>query len=288
SSSSLSPITVNLSNYNTVADLCQYLGTLGGFTAAPAVASKGWVPSINLDDGTYTFATDKGVNTGRIKADGYFVASAVINGSTLTNIVPPGVATKLDGLPAVSSSAFFTGGSRGATTQAAIQGAFDALMDVRGNFLVPLFSNDAALDISNGVTDPSSSYSIASTISAARAHVLQCSTLKRGKPRQAFLSTWDTFLNDKNTASNVNSARCVVFFQGVKDTDANGNLRSFAPWGMAVKAAAGQAAGGYRDMTGKFINISGVIDPVGYNNQSLSNREDALLAGLCPVIHEED
>jgi hypothetical protein len=49
-----------------------------------------------------------------------------------------------------------------------------------------------------------------------------------------------------------------------------------------------QAAGGYRDMTGKFVNISGVIDPVGYNNQSLSKREDALLAGLCPVIHEED
>jgi hypothetical protein len=41
-------------------------------------------------------------------------------------------------------------------------------------------------------------------------------------------------------------------------------------------------------MTGKFISISGLVDPVGYNNQSLSNREDALLAGLCPVIHEED
>jgi hypothetical protein len=114
------------------------------------------------------------------------------------------------------------------------------------------------------------------------------STLKRGKPRQAFLSVWDTFLNDRNTSSNLNSARCVVLPQGCKDLDANGSLRSFGPWATAVKLAAGQAAGGYRDMTGKFVAISGLIDPPGYNNQSLTDRENALLGGLCVLIHEED
>ena len=287
-SSALSPITVNLGDFTTVADLCQYLSTIPGFTAAPALSPKGAVPSINLDDGTYTFATDKGVNTGRIKADGYFVATALINTSTLVNIYPPGTATKLAGLPQTTSAAFLSGGSRGATLQSDIQGAFDALQNVRGNFLVPLFSNDSAYDISNGTTDASSSYSIASILASARAHCLQMSTLKRGKPRQAFLSVWDTFLNDRNTSSNLNSARCVVFGQGCKDLDANGSLRSFGPWATAVKLAAGQAAGGYRDMTGKFVAISGLIDPPGYNNQSLTDRENALLSGLCVLIHEED
>jgi hypothetical protein len=77
-------------------------------------------------------------------------------------------------------------------------------------------------------------------------------------------------------------------FQKIKDIDAAGTLKTFKPWATAVKAAGMQAAGSYRDITGKFINISGIVDPVGYNNQSLSNKEDALLAGLCPIVHEED
>lgn len=285
-SASLSPITINLANYKTVADLCQYLNTLSGFTAAPALASKGSVWSINLDDGTYTFATDKGGNTGRIKADGYFMALNVTNNSTLVDIVPPGVATKLDGLPQPSTSVFMTGGGRGATAQADIQGALDALQAVQGNFVVPLFSNDSSIDIADSETSVTSSYTIAAIHAATKSHCLQMSTLKRRKARQAFLAINDTFANCKNASGNTAQPRCTMLFQKPILTDAFGNLKTFKPWMLAVVAAGCQAASTYRDVTGKFLNISGLVDPVGYNNQSDSNEEDALLAGLMPAKHE--
>lgn len=286
--SALSPLTVDLSAYETVNDLASYLSTLSGFTASASSTSKGVIAPINLDDGTYNFATEKGAKTGRIKADGFYFAQAITYDSTLVDIYPPGVATKLDGLPAPASVAFMAGGSRGATAQADIQGALDALQDCNGNFVVPLFSNNSATDISDGVTAATSSYTIDAINAATRSHCLQMSTLKRGKPRQALMSFWGTFTQAKNAASNMASPRCFMPFQKIKETDANGNLKTFKPWAAAVKAAGMQAAGGYKDITGKFINISGIVDPTGYNNQSLSNKEDALKAGLCPIVHEED
>jgi len=287
-SSALSPISVNLRNYRTVADLCQYLNTLSGFTAAPALASRGSVYSVNLDDGTYTFATDKGAKTGRIKADGYDTAYNVNTQSTLVDLDPPGTATKLLGLPATSTGVFMAGGSKGSTSNANIQGALDALKTCRGNFVVPLFSNDASVDIAEDLTDDASSYDIDSIIAMAKSHVLACSTLKQGRYRQAMLSYNDTFANCMNAAGNTAQPRCTMVFQKVKTTNASGNLTTFNPWMAAVLAAAMKAAGNYRSLTGKFINISGIIDPSGYNNQNITAEENALLAGLLPIIHEED
>jgi hypothetical protein len=298
-SASLSPISVDLTKYKTVADLCQYLNTLGGFNAKPALANRGSIASVNLDDGTYNFATDKGVGPyssttdlgvrpGRIKADGYAAAFNIVNNSTLVDVVPPGVATKLDGLPVAATNAFLTGGSKGATTQANIQGAVDALQHVRGNFVVPLFSSDATVDIAAGTTDASSTYTIDAINAACKSHCLQMSTMKRSRPRQAFLSKDSTFANGVEAASNTSQPRCSFFFQKIIKTDASGNLTTFKPWAKAVVAAGMQAAGGYRDLTGKYIDISGVVDPVGYNNQNMSNEETALLAGLMPIVHEED
>ena len=286
--SSAGTYTLNMATYKTVAGLCSYLNTIVGLTASPALASKGSIAAVNLDDGTYNFATDKGVNTGRIKADGYFTAAAILGNASLVQIAPPGVATKLAGVPAPVSNAFLTGGSKGATAQADIQGALDALQVVRGNFLVPLFSDDSANDIANSLTDPASSYTIDGINAIAKSHCLQMSTLKKSKPRQAFLSKYSTFLNDKNASGNTAQPRCSFFFQSVVAPDANGNLTTFKPWAKAVLAAAMQAAGGYRDLTGKYINISGIVDPSGYNNQSDTNKEDALLAGLMPIVQEED
>jgi hypothetical protein len=272
----------------TIADLCQFLNTLSGFTAAPALASKGSMKSVNLDDGVYNFATDKGAKVGRIKADGYEMAYDVANVSTLVGLLPPGVATKLQGLPQVVVGAFLSGGAKGGTTNASVQGALDALKTARGNFVVPLFSQDATLDIANSATDATSTYDINSINAAAKSHVLLCSTLKLQRMRQAFLSKWDTFLNVKNAAGNTASPRCTFFFQKVIASNAAGSLVVFNPWMSAVISAAMQAGGGPKDLTGKFANINGIIDPTGYNSQGISDQEDALLSGLMPLIHEED
>lgn len=287
-SSGLSPLTVNLKSYRTVADLCQYLNTLTDFSAAPALASKGSIYSVNLDDGTYTFATDKGAKTGRIKADGYLTAQAITNQSNLVTLTPNGTATKLPGMPAAVAGAFLSGGTKGATTNATIQGALDALKTCRGNFLVPLFSTNAADDIANDATDAASTYDITSINAACKSHVLSVSTLKQSRYRQAFLSYWDTFDNCMNASSNTSHPRCTMVFQKVITTNASGVITTFKPWMTAVLAAAMKAAGNYRDITGKFINISGIVDPTSYSNQNITSEEKALKAGLLPIIHEED
>jgi hypothetical protein len=69
-SSSLSPITVNLSDFPTVGDLCQYFNSLGGFAAAPTLATYSSISPTRLDAGTYTFGSNFGAMTGRIKTDG--------------------------------------------------------------------------------------------------------------------------------------------------------------------------------------------------------------------------
>jgi len=287
-SAGLSPIAVTLADYPTLGDLCQFFNSLGGFTAAPSLATYTSIASTRLDAGTYNFGTTMGAMTGRIKTDGADFLDAVNSTSVLVSITPPGVATNLVGLPDVASLGFLSGGSRGFTTNASIQGGLDLLQAVKGNLVVPLFSNDAAVDIADGSTDPNSTYDIASINSAVRAHCLQMSQLKRRKRRIGLISNRSTFANNKMNASNIASSRCAMTFQDVKDNNASGSLVNFKPWMAAIKAAAMQAAGFYRDITAKYVSISSATVPGGGFNYNIeSNMEDALKSGLLPIVYDD-
>jgi hypothetical protein len=177
---------------------------------------------------------------------------------------------------------------RGGTSDADVTAALAALEKVRGNFLVPLFSRDASLDLVDLLTDSSSTYTIDGINTAARKHVLLCSTLKRGRNRQAFLSKKDTFANAKEAASNTASFRCVMPFQDIRNPNALGTIKQFAPWMGAVVAAAMQAAGFYRAIVAKYANIVGAIQAAkDFDDQDDTNVEDALLAGLLPLRKAE-
>src|ERR1039457_6339480 len=229
-SSSLSPITITLSDFPTIGDLCQYLNSLGGFTASPTLATYSSISPPLLDAGTYSFATTWGAQTGRIKTDGSDFLSAVNAQSVLVNISPAGIATNLVGLPDIVSLGFLSGGSRGASSNASIQGGLDILQAVKGNLVIPLFSNDSGIDIASGFTDPTSVYDIKSITS----------------------------------------------------------LTVFRPWMAAVKAAAMQAAGFYKDITHKYTSVSSATVPGGGFNYNInSNLEDGLNAGLLMLINDD-
>jgi hypothetical protein len=281
-------LTATLADYPTVGDLVSWLGSQPGYTAAAADASFAQYSPSDLDSGTYGIATSHGAPVGRIKADGAEFLSEVTSGNSLVAVKAVSPATKLNGLPDVASIAFLAGGARGATSNTNIQGALDALQAVRGNFLVPLFSRDASLDIAAGQTDAASSYTIDSINAACRSHVLQMSQMKKRRPRQAFLSYRGTFKAAKTAAGNAASHRCAMFFQDVKDVSSTGALTQFQPWMKAVKASGMQAAGFYRPLVNKFINISGALQAAGdFNDQLDSHLEDALLSGLCPIVRDE-
>jgi len=281
----LSPITVTLSDFPTIADLCQYFNSLTDFSAAPSLTTYSSVSPLDLDAGTYTFASAWGAKTGRVKADGANFLTDVNSGSVLVDATPPGIATNLVGLPDVVSLGFLSGGARGATTNAAISAALDALEGVRGNIVVPLFSNDATVDIAAAQTDPGSTYTIASIHTAVRAHCLAMSALKRRKRRLGALSVNTTFANAKATAGNIAHSRCVMTFQNVTDNNSIGTLTAFKSWMAAIKAAAMQCAGFYKDITHKAITVSAATC-TGFNYNINSNMEDALKAGLLPIVYD--
>lgn len=281
-------LTITLADYATVGDLADFISSQAGYTAAAADASRAQLSPAGLDAGTYTCASAWGAKTGRIKADGKAFLNEVTAGNSLVDIKVISPATALIGLPDVSSLAFLAGGSKGATTNAKISAALDALQGVRCNFVIPLFSRDATYDISDGLTDSASTYTIDSINSAVRSHVLSMSVLKRRRPRQAFVSYRGTFAASKTASGNMASSRVAMFFQDVKDVDSTGSLKQFQPWMAGVKAAGMQAAGFYRPIVNKFINISGALSGAGdFNDQIDSKLEDALLSGLCPIVRDE-
>jgi len=276
--SSPGTLVASLTDFVSIADLAAYIDSFAGFTCEPGTAVLGSQPSTTLDRGTFGICSTWGDTPGRIKQDAYKFFTTLRDNGLLTQLDKQATA----GLPAPTASvAFLTGGAKGATTDAIIQAALDALKMVRGNFLVPLFSRDAVDDIADNKTDPSSTYTIAAVHAASRSHVLQMSTLKKRRHRQAFLSQRSTFETVKTTSANLASSRCSLSFQDVRDLGTNGSVTQFQPWMNAVKAAAMQAAGFYKAIFNKGINISGALQAAGdFNDQDDDKVEQGLDAGL--------
>lgn len=287
-----SPIAITLSNYTTVSDLASYISSLAGWTAAPGTAVFGAQSPSTLDQGTFscanTFTTVAlPVLPGRIKQDAYSFYNTLLTGGLLTQELAQANA----GLPApMTAIAFLSGGAKGATTDAIIAAALNALKVVRCNFVVPLFSQDATLDIVAGFTDPASTYTIAAIHQNSRSHVLQMSTLKAKRNRQAFLSYRGTFANGQTTAANLNSARCSLSFQDVKTTSAvTGSIVQFQPWMNATTAAAMQAAGAYKAIFNKVLNLTGAVQAAGdFNDQDPDQLAAAIQAGLLTIYRDDD
>lgn len=297
-------LVLNLKDFNTLNDLAAFINAQTGYSCSVGNATLGQLPTFTASTNTVTtqygtldsvttvgIATVQGTPTGRIKKDGYAFFNKILNNTQAIQVgtgipgtgnapIPPAL-----GLPATTIAAIYlAGGTLGGTSNAQITGAVDACEKIRGNFIVPLFSQDASLDIPQGSTDSSSTYTVDSINAYIRGHVLALSTLKRKKNRQAFLSKRDTFANAQLAASNIASYRCAMPFQDVKNVDAFGNIQQYQPWMGAVVAAGMQAAAFYKAILNKGANIVGALQATGdYSDQSDSNNESALTSGLMPL-----
>lgn len=278
-------LSLPLANYTTIQALADYISTQAGYTASVGTAALGFLPPQALDrvsslGVSSNFGT---IQPARIKIDAYRMFNAVNEGSRLIQFNDP--AERADvGLPTVTSATFLSGGTQGGTSNADVSAAIAALELVDGNFLIPLFSRDASDDIVDGDTDASSTYTIASINAAAKAHVLAMSTFKRRKNRQAISSIQSTFAAQQTASANTASFRVGMTFQNVKDLNADSEIITFQPWMAAIKAASMQAAGFYRSITNKKVQVSGVTQAAGdFNPKNDSQLENALIAGLMPL-----
>lgn len=277
-------LSLNLRDFATLGDLAVYVGAQVGYTASVGTTTLGQVAPTALDEVSAIGAgTAFGNPTARVKIDAVKFFQSIQGNSARVQLVFPTTGA-VAGLPAlVAATTFLAGGTKGATTDAVFNQAIDALEKLRGNFVVPLFSRDASLDVADGLTESTSTYTIANVLAYPKSHVNKMSTRKRRRNRQAWLSIRDTFNNAKNAAANLAAYRCTVTFQDVSDTGANGVVQ-FQPWMAAVKAAAMQAAGGYRSITHKFVNVSKALQAAkDWSDTSDTDLENALLSGLMPI-----
>lgn len=281
-----SSLSVTLSTYRTLTDLAAYINSLPGYKCVAGTGAIGNLPPTALDRVTAKgICTEFGEYNGRIKIDAYRFFQVLSNSSTLAQLGTTTVARAALGLPdATANLAFLAGGSKGGTSDADMTAGIAALETVEGNFLVPLFSRDATLDIADGLTDSSSAYTIAAVHAAAKSHVLAQSAYLVQKNRQALVSIEAGFEAQKLAASELGSFRCNMTFQDPKDQDSTGSIVTFLPWMMAVKAASLQAAGGYRNIQNKQVNISGFVHRAAdFNSKNDSQVKAALEAGLMPI-----
>jgi hypothetical protein len=292
---------VKLGDYPTISDLTTFISSQTGWSAAPGTAAMGSFPTTGLDEATFNCGSTHGAKTGRIKVDAAkFYLGVVQNMSaiqqyqwdTTTAAIKVLNGKKVNGaaiagLPATMTLTPFAGGTKGSTSALDISDAFTACEKVRANFVVPCFAQDATADALLGRTEAASAYTIDAINAALRAHCAKMAQFKRRKARQGFGAKRDTFANAKAAAQNLASYRVALAFQDAIVLD-NGSLIQHQPWMVAVTAAGMQAAGFYKAVFNKGLNISGIMQSAGdFTDLDESQVEDALNAGLLVVRRPE-
>lgn len=280
-------LNIDLNKIATISDLVSKINGNTGYSAsAGSVADSQRNPSI-LDELTVNIASDLGHKPGRIKRDIYDLVEAnvaVNNSSVLVEYIP--VATA--GLPTDMPFTFLENGAKGASTGLDFANAIDALQGVRCNFVVPLVSADAADDIALGETDAGSTYTVDAVNTAVKSHCLAMSTAKIKRHRIGVVSKRGSFQEAKESALNLANFRIAHLFQDVSDINANGDIEQFQPWMASVKAAGMQAAGAYKSIFNKTVNITKAVQAAGdFDDENLTDCEDAILAGLIPIQRQE-
>ena len=281
-------LNINLTKVSTIGDLAQMISNQPGYTASAGTAASGQRNPNQLDEGTWAIDSSLGNMPGRIKTDYYDLVSGPngLSQSALITLVPS--STTIAGLPIDTSAQFLTGGENGGTTGLQASQAIDALQGVRTNFVVPLFSQDASKDIAAGLTDPSSTYTVDAINAAVKAHVLAMSTPTIKRHRVGIVSKRGTFAQAMTSAQTMATFRIAETFMDVVDLNAQGALYQFQPWYGSCKAAGMQAAGAYKSIFNKSINISGAIQAAGdYDDENVTQTITALQAGLIPITLQD-
>jgi len=277
-------LALTLSDFSTIADLAAYINAQTDYSAAVGNTTLGQLPVTALDWVTAQgICSSFGAKNGRIKIDAYKFNKIINDQSSVVELTDGERATA--GLPAVAlTTAYFSGGAKGATLAADVVAALAALEEVSCNFVVTCFSRDAADDIADGLTDSASTYAIDAVNAGLRTHVLAMSKLKKRRNRQGFASIETDFDAAREAASNLASFRVAMTFQDVKNLNSSGTIVQFQPWMGASVAAGMQAAGFYRAIVRKFANISGtVMADASFSDRNDTQMENALLSGLLPL-----
>lgn len=278
-------LSINLASYSLLSDLVAYINSQTGYSASLASVAEGQKNPSVLDRVSSIGICSAIGTPGRIKRDINDLTKANTSLNALSSLVKY-TAILSAGLPSDEASVFLSGGAKGGTSGLRFSQAIDALQAVRANFIIPLVSQDASDDITAAETDASSTYLVDSVNAAVKSHCITMSTAKVKRHRVGIVSK-NGYSAAKTSAQTMASFRIAHTFQSVKDTGSDGDIKTFQSWMGAVKAGSMQAAGFYKSIFNKSVNVSGVVDPSGFDNENNSQVEDALLNGLIPLQRQD-
>lgn len=243
SSPSTAPITVITTKYPSLAALVDYLNTLPGVTAEiGALALSSALPNtLDMVQGMPILANESaGSMPGRIKNDYSSWLQFFQDTASIIDFVPGSLLYKA-GLPAATSLSFLTGGVKGGTNNAAVQAGLDAGLKVNTVQVVPLFSRDAYLDVNDGLTDETSTYTIDAINASLKSHVSTAWSTKVKKERFGLASYYGSFEASRLAAQTMNYEYTSMAFQLVRAVGADGEAQWFQPWMLQCMIAAGRS-----------------------------------------------
>jgi hypothetical protein len=263
-------VTLSKESYSSVSDLAADISLITGWTAT---VTSGEDPrqSVSVLDQVSALSATSGA---AIKRDAYEVAQFFAQSQIATIESQVSI-----GLPTALTETSLTGGSKGATLSAEIVTALAKFEKIRVNSVVPLFSRDAADDMSDALTESGSTYTIAAIHQAVKTHLSLMATTKKKSERQGYLSVKDTYSNCKTVAMDMASSRIQMAIQDVRQIDSAGTIKWFQPWAAACLLAG--ARGGSpvgNPLTFKFFNMSGIRQ----TGQSMSTPDANIIIDFDP------
>lgn len=276
-------LSIDLTQYRTLSDLATFIAAQPGYSAAVMSAAQ-QQPTSALDGQSALpiAASEAGVQPGRLK-NALFSFEQAMGGVPALTFSP----TASGGLPSpMTNAAFLMGGLRGATLAVDVSDAIDACTGIAVNMVVPLFSQDASVDIAAGTTDSSSTYTIDAVHALVKNHCIEMSTPELKRHRIGFLSYNGTYTNAKVRSQGMGTYRISMAFQQASQVNSAGVITVQLPWIVSVIAAGMQAAGFYKSICNKAANLISFVDPSGYDSGSPGDTEDALEAGLLMLAQD--
>lgn len=261
-------------DYVSLGDMVSEMNLQSGWSVALESALYGQLGPDVLDQVTTLGAFSVSGGAARIKKDASEIADFFDTSAMSEMTSQSGI-----GLPAALTETSLTGGAKGASSSADMVSALDEFTKIRLNSVTPLFSRDAADDIGDGLTDASSTYSIAAIHQGVKTHLSLMGTTKRRSERQGYLSMKASYEDCKLQSQTLADARIQLGIQDVRQVDTAGTIKWFQPWAFACMIAG--ARGGSpvgTPLTNKYMNVSGIRQTA----QPMSTPEEDVVQDFDP------
>lgn len=254
-------LSINLSDYS-ISELVQFINNQANYTATLNNTQSGSVtPATDLDKVDITDIKPAASDLYRLQRE---ILELFNEDSDLleASLASP----QNEGVPANITSQNLNGGAKGASANSDFADGFAKSLPEIYQVAVPCISQDASDDITAGLTDSASSYTIASVLASLSSHLNLRATTKNRREAQAFAG----FRSDAKAdwyaqAQTLANFRIQLVGQDVLALGTDGNLSWKQPHILAA------ALGGMRlgsevgePLTFKFVNISGIghsVDP---------------------------